>query len=196
MTQQTDRRAVVRNLGFTEMMEKYPKLGEWMRKLSQTPMQISTIEWSEFCGVIQATVNHALSQPAAHPEPENAGALLESEIDRMAKHISENCQDDPIEDMWRDLYLAIRNAALAKPAVPEIDEPPFPWFINDGDEQGLRDFITQIEWNYFCKGGKDRNCHFLVFLRSENDETVGAIKSISNKRHLVALNMLKGEFDE
>lgn len=65
------------------------------------------------------------------------------------------------------------------------------WFIHDGDMPGLEEFAENLEWSYYCKGGKDRKNYHLVFLRDETDATVAAIRCKAMKDYMQALEYLR-----
>ena len=76
--------------------------------------------------------------------------------------------------------------------VPEKNIKTFDaWFVFDGDVNGLAEFCDALNWNSFKKGGRDKKGNFVIFL-VDGDESIGAIRSRSNKLHITALDYLMG----
>lgn len=66
------------------------------------------------------------------------------------------------------------------------------WFVFDGDISGLCEFCDALDWNNFRKGGRDKAGYFITFL-CDGDKSIGAIRSRSNKLHIMALDYLRGD---
>jgi len=112
---------------------------------------------------------------------------IEAALKFYAKHCPQNSLDGPegmptafkakealrlIAEMKAD-YLLVRRD---KEETAVIDK----WLLYDGNKDELLEFIGNIEWDYFMKGGRDKKGLNVMFLRKDNI-SVAAIRA-SDKR--------------
>lgn len=71
-----------------------------------------------------------------------------------------------------------------------VHEPIERWFLYDGDDAGLKEFIDATEFEWFVKGGKDKKNYPLVFLKKD-ELSVAAIRCTSNKHYQNLLYKLR-----
>jgi len=92
----------------------------------------------------------------------------------------------------KDENVSVSSKHIDAVKVPEKNIKTFDaWFVFDGDVNGLAEFCDALNWNSFKKGGRDKKGNLVIFL-VDGDESIGAIRSRSNKLHIAALDYLMG----
>jgi len=81
-------------------------------------------------------------------------------------------------------------------SIPKVKERIDLWFPYEGvDDAGLKEFIANVQYSWWHKGGKDKHGHLLIFLRDDK-KTLAAIRCNSHKAYSKLLEILRTDMEQ
>ena len=96
----------------------------------------------------------------------------------------------PCPDNVRHQEVALTHAIEHMKRSQEKKQSDVIWFKNESvDDPLLTEFISNTDFDYFKKAGRDKNGRYNIFL-VKDDESIAAICSNSQKLHVHALKLL------